>query len=477
MSDGEVARERGSTGVMWFRRDLRVHDHPALTAAVASFEKIVCLYVLDDRLLRGRLASQNRAWFLRESLAELSGAIAARGGTLVIREGRPEAVVPALARQVAARAVFVSRDYSPFGRARDRRVESALAGGGTDFVALPGVLAAEPEQIVNGARGAFTVFSAFLRRWHDIPPRAVLPPPTDIPAPTGLGRLLGRGQDGFDPIASAADPLPAGEPAARGRLDRFIGQQAGSYAQERDRLDLAGTSRLSQDLRWGLISPAEVVSRSTEAGAGKFVQEVAWRDFYHHLAWYSPRVLREPYQGAFAHLDWEAHPAALDAWKAGRTGYPVVDAAMRQLVTTGWMHNRARMIVASFLTKHLLIDYREGERFFMEHLVDGDVAVNNGGWQWASSTGASAQPYFRVFNPVLQGKRFDPDGKFVRAWVRELANFPNRFVHEPWAAPAEVQEAARCMVGRDYPAPIVPHAGAAARARDFYTERRSEGRP
>ncbi|MEP6872145.1 MAG: deoxyribodipyrimidine photo-lyase, partial [Anaerolineaceae bacterium] len=269
MSNGEVAREPGSTGIIWFRRDLRVHDHPALTAAVASFEKIVCLYVLDDRLLSGRMSSQNRAWFLRESLAELSGAIAARGGTLVIREGRPEAVVPAIARQVAARAVFVSRDYGPFGRARDRRVKSALARGGLDFVALPGVLAAEPEQIVNGARGAFTIFSAFLRRWHDVPRRAVLPAPTLIASPAGYERPGGRAPGGFEPTASAAASLPPGESAARARLERFIGQQAGLYAQQRDRLDLAGTSRVSQDLRWGLISPAEVVARGAGAAAGK----------------------------------------------------------------------------------------------------------------------------------------------------------------------------------------------------------------
>ena len=261
------------------------------------------------------------------------------------------------------------------------------------------------------------------------------------------------------------------------RLERFLIQQAERYGRERDRLDLAGTSRLSQDLRWGLISPAEVLSRGAAICPKKFMEEVAWRDFYHHLAWYTPRVLREPYQAAFAGIRWETHTAALNAWKCGRTGFPVVDAAMRQLVATGWMHNRARMIVASFLTKQLLIDYREGEQFFMEHLVDGDVAVNNGGWQWASSTGANAQPYFRVFNPVLQGTRFDPDGIFVRNWVPELTNVPNRFVHAPWTAPAEVQAAAECIVGCDYPAPIVSHGGAAFRAKAFYsTQLRERGR-
>jgi deoxyribodipyrimidine photo-lyase len=224
---------------------------------------------------------------------------------------------------------------------------------------------------------------------------------------------------------------------------------------------------LSQDLRWGLLSVSEV--REKLAGGGEsFERELAWRDFYHHLAWHQPRALREPFRREAKALPWNKDGAALAAWQRGETGYPVVDAAMRQLVETGWMHNRARMIVASLLTKNLLIDYREGERFFMRHLVDGDPAVNNGGWQWASSTGTDAQPYFRVFNPVLQGNRFDPDGVFVRRWLPVLAKVPDRWVHEPWAMPAEAQKTAACVIGRDYPAPIVALEGAAARARAFF---------
>ncbi|MEP7215461.1 MAG: deoxyribodipyrimidine photo-lyase [Anaerolineaceae bacterium] len=458
----------GSTALVWFRRDLRVHDHPALTAALAGFRQVACLYVLDDRLLRGQMASPNRTWFLRESVAELSAAIEARGGSLAIHHGRPESVIPAVARSIGAQAVFVSRDYSPFGRARDRRVASTLARSGTEFIEMPGVLAVEPEEIVNATGGAFSVFSAFFRRWSVIPLRTVLSPPEQIPAPAANAALSTRDLEALTAAAPPVAPVGPGESAARERLERFLADAAWRYAADRDRMDRPDTSRVSQDLRWGLLSPLEVLSRSAAVDATEFVRQVAWRDFYSHLAWYSPRVLREPYQTGFADLRWATDQTALKAWEGGRTGYPVVDAAIRQLVATGWMHNRSRMIVASFLTKHLLVDYRKGERFFMEHLLDGDVAVNNGGWQWASSTGASAQPYFRVFNPMLQGKRFDPDGSFVRSWLPELEDFPTRFIHEPWSAPPDVQVAAHCVVGRDYPAPIVPHEGAAFRARDFF---------
>jgi deoxyribodipyrimidine photo-lyase len=264
---------------------------------------------------------------------------------------------------------------------------------------------------------------------------------------------------------------PPGEAAARERLERWLRRPIDSYSSSRNQLDRDGTSRLSQDLRWGLVSPNEVVERASGPGEGRriFVQELIWREFYAHVLWHHPRVLREPFQEAFATLAYQDDPAAFRAWAEGRTGYPVVDAAMRQLRASGYVHNRARMIAASFLTKDLLADARLGEAEFMRHLTDGDVASNNGGWQWTASTGTDPQPYFRIFNPVLQARRFDPDGDYVRRWVPELAAVPTSRIHEPWTMTAAEQAEARCRIGTDYPAPIVEHAAARERALAIFT--------
>ena len=455
-----------STAIVWFRRDLRVADHPALSEALVRFARVACLFVLDDRLIDGRSRSPRRLAFLRDSLLALSADLDARGGALVVRRGKPDEVVLAFARELRAGAVLVSRDYTPYARRRDARVAAALGRFDIEFVAMPGLLVAEPEDITNQQGRGFSIFGAFLRRWTNLPLRPIVAAPEFISSPPGSGRLVASDLDCLSPSPATFAPVEGGEGAATRRLEQWVEGPFARYAMDRDRLDIAGTSGLSQDLHFGLLSPTTVVHRT--AAAERFIEEVAWRDFYLHLAWHSPSVLRGPYRGALAGLPWVNDSDALSAWKSGQTGYPVVDAAMRQLVATGWMHNRARMIVASFLAKHLLIDYREGERFFMEHLVDGDVAVNNGGWQWAGSTGAVAQPYFRIFNPVLQGQRFDPDGLFVRYWVPEVSDMPARFVHAPWTAPLTIQHAARCVVGKDYPAPIVPHDLATARARAVY---------
>jgi deoxyribodipyrimidine photo-lyase len=264
--------------------------------------------------------------------------------------------------------------------------------------------------------------------------------------------------------------LQPGEPAARARLAAWVDTRVEAYAERRNRMDLDGTSRLSQDLRWGLLSPVEVVDRAEGEGEGRrvFVAEVAWREFYGHVLAHHPRVLRESFKPAFADLAWRDDPDAFEAWRTGQTGYPVVDAAMRQLRATGFVHNRARMIAASFLTKDLLLDWRLGEAEFMRHLLDGDVASNNGGWQWTTGTGTDPQPWFRVFNPILQGKRFDPDGAYVRRWVPELAGVPGEAIHEPWLLDGAGQAAAGVRIGTEYPAPIVDHAAARERALEVY---------
>jgi deoxyribodipyrimidine photo-lyase len=469
--------------VVWFRRDLRIHDHPALVQALAGHGRVAPLFVVDRRLFDGaRWASPNRAWFMVESLRVLARAIAARGGQLAFREGRPEEAVVAFAREAGASAVYASRDYSPFGRARDAAVAAALQRAGIAFHLLPGLLCAEPEDVRTDAGDPYRVFTPFRKRWERVAPRAVLPAPARIPWPPGLV----AGHPPPVPLPTARERPEPGEDAARARLRAWsAGTGLARYDVLRDVPAAGGTSRLSQDLRWGLLSPVEVLAACGGPGAARdrFRAEIAWREFFAHLLFHFPHLRSAPLQAQFAHVRWADDRAALAAWQAGLTGYPFVDAGMRELVATGYMHNRARMVVASFLTKDLLIHWSEGERFFMAHLFDGDLASNNGGWQWAASTGADAQPYFRTFNPVLQGKKFDSQGEYVRRWVPELAGLPTAAIHEPWTLSRHEQERAHCIIGRDYPAPIVDHRFARERALAAFAaagagpQRLPDGRP
>ena len=476
-------RELTRPAIAWFRRDLRLHDHPALVAAISSRTAVVPLYVVDPVLVGGRFASPNRTWILLGSLAALRSSLRERGSDLVIRVGDPGQVVPALARDIGAEAVYVSRDHAPYGRARDRDVASALAAADVVWHPRRGVLVHEPDEVRTATGGAFSVYSPFRRAWGRLERRPILPAPDVVPPlPDGLLRLSG----GAGAIPSldelglgrgpSADPalLPEpGESAARRRLERWLASGVTQYAEHRDRMDLIdGTSRLSADLHLGLLSAAEVVDRVVatggEDGRRAFTNELVWREFYAHVLFHQPGVRTAAFRPELEHLPWSQDEAAFQAWADGRTGYPIVDAAMRQMATTGWMHNRARMIAASFLTKDLLIDWRRGEAHFMRHLVDGDVASNNGGWQWSASTGTDPQPYFRIFNPILQGRRFDPAGDYVRRFVPELAHVPPARIHAPWEMTDLEQAAAGCLIGIDYPAPIVDHGDARARALAFY---------
>jgi deoxyribodipyrimidine photo-lyase len=454
-----------TTAVVWFRRDLRLHDHPALHHALERFDRVLPLFVVDEAILGGRWPSPNRWWFLARALEGLDGDLRTRAGWLVVVRGDPVELVPRIARRAGAAAVVSSRDYTPFGRARDGRVEAALRDAGVEWRAGRGLLVHEPEDVRRDDGGPFRVFSPFHRRWLERPLRPVLPAPDRIPTVDAQVPASGPPDGLLGRPAPTADPallLESGEAAARRRLAAWARSDAlRDYDTGRDRLDLDGTSRLSQDLRWGLLSPVEVVEQCAGRGAGptRFRTEVAWRDFYAHLLFHEPRVARESFRRELDAI-WPAPDAELvAAWKEGRTGYPIVDAAMRQLQASGWMHNRGRMIVASFLTKHLAVDWRIGEAHFMTHLVDGDPASNNGGWQWAASTGTDPQPYFRIFNPTLQGGRHDPDGDYVRRWVPELRGLAGGTVHEPPAG--------------TYVPPIVDHADARRRALAAYGSRRA----
>ena len=447
--------------LVWFRRDLRLHDHPALTHALDDAACVVPVFVLDDALLAGRSASANRNWFLQGALRSLHDDLAARGAGLVVRAGHPADVLTTLAAEVGADTVYTTRDVTPYARRRDRSVADAgltLRGGRGGFVH-------DPEDVRTNAGGTYTVFTPYRKRWESLERRPVLAAPAEVPTPTGLA--TGVPQFAGAPEAPV-DALPQpGEAAARERLARWATSAAAArYDTGRDVLGADGTSRLGADLRFGLLSPVEVVDTVTRAASDDdarravsvFVSELCWRDFYAQVLWHHPHAATRAFKERYDAVAWRDDPELFAAWSGARTGYPVVDAAMRQLVATGWMHNRARMIVASFLTKDLLVDWRLGEAFFMRHLVDGDPASNNGGWQWAASTGTDAQPWFRIFNPVTQGKRFDPDGDYVRRWLPELARVPIRRLHEPWTMTADEQAAAGCTIGVDYPAPVVDHA-------------------
>jgi deoxyribodipyrimidine photo-lyase len=424
-----------TVSVVWFRRDLRLHDHPALTAAQADGDRIAPLFVLDERLQAGRFRSENRLWFMRGSVSALATALEVRGAPLSVVRGDPSEVVPAFAVAVGAGRVAASRDYTPYGRGRDDRVAAALGRRGIEWTTLPGLLIHEPEDVATANGRPFRQFGPFHRAWLELPQRDIVAAPDAI---AGVGALHGRRVENLlEAITPTADPalLPApGEDAARERLARWVASRAlDRYATDRDRLDLEGTSRLGQDLRWGLISASAVEERCAGPGEGRrrFRSELAWRDFYAHLLWHDPRLGRTSFRPSLDRVAWEHDARVIDAWRTGQTGYPVVDAAMRQLTTSGWMHNRARMIAASFLTKSLGVDWRVGEQYFMEHLIDGDPASNNGGWQWAASTGTDAQPWFRIFNPTLQAIRHDPDGAYVRRWLPELAGLPREVIHAP----------------------------------------------
>ena len=376
---------------------------------------MVPLFVFDEPLLDGRWPSANRTWFMRESVVALAGSLAERGAPLRVVAGRPADVVPAFARELGAREVYVTRDAAPYGRRRDRAVADRLAADGIAFRQKRGLYVHEPDEVRKADGGPFTMYTPFRRAWQALDRRPVLPAPDRIPGPKGTAGRGSRSDPVPDVPPPTADPalIPTpGEAAARNRLARWLDGPIASYGSSRNRLDRDGTSRLSQDLRWGLLSPNEVVHRADGAGEGRrvFLQELVWREFYAHVLWHHPRVLREPFQPAIAALAaGRTTTTAFDAWARGT--HAATRSSTRPCASsraTGFMHNRARMIAASFLTKDLLLDWRLGEAEFMRHLIDGDLATNNGGWQWTAATGTDAQPYFRVFNPVLQGKRFDP---------------------------------------------------------------------
>jgi deoxyribodipyrimidine photo-lyase len=458
------------TGIVWFTRDLRLHDHPALRAALERCEPVVCVFCLDDRLLGGRNASGPRTQFMLECLAELRERLE---GNLVIRHGTPERELVALAGEIGASEVHFTADSGPFARGRMTRVWRALEEAGVEPCAHPGLHAVDDLTAITTQQGKpYTVFSPFHRSWLQVPRREVLGRPRALPGlPTKVrkGRIPSLADLGME--QEVEDPLPGGEQAARERLSRFLRSGVGEYTDNHDALGRDKTSRLSAYLHFGCISPREVEERLPRGkGPDAFRRQLCWRDFYHHVLRHFPDNAHTEFQERYRdQISWNENPEHLQAWREGRTGYPLVDAGMRQLRREGFMHNRARLVVGSFLTKDLGIDWREGERWFMRLLIDGDQANNNGNWQWIASVGVDPQPFFRrIYNPARHMERFDPEGHYVRRYVPELAPVPDKYLREPWEMPEEVQEQCGCVIGRDYPEPIVDHREAREEAFERY---------
>jgi deoxyribodipyrimidine photo-lyase len=428
---------------MWFRRDLRLHDHPALNAAVDD-GPVTALFVLDDALRRP--AGATRIAFLYRTLRALDADLREHGGGLIVRRGRPENVVPAVVAETGATSVHISADFGPYGAARDERVGAAL--GDVALVRTGSPYAVGPGRVVKADGSPYQVYTPFYRAWreHGWP----------APARSALGRaefVTDIDDTGVpaDPPLSAGIELPeAGEEAARRAWQRYRRAGLARYADTRDRPDLDATSRLSVHLKYGCIHPRTLLA-DLGPGDETYRKELAWREFYAAILHFFPESAREYYHPELARMTYSTGTQAddhLTAWQRGETGYPIVDAGMRQLLAEGWMHNRVRMIVASFLVKDLHLEWTAGARHFMRHLVDGDLASNQHGWQWTAGTGTDAAPFFRIFNPTTQGLKFDPDGDYVRRWVPELRGLAGAAVHEP----------AKHGGAPDYPEPIVDHA-------------------
>lgn len=461
--------------LVWFRQDLRIADNPALAAAAASGRPVACVYLLDDDTPGNWRLGGAARWWLHYSLAALDAALRGLGVRLILRRGAAAAAIPALAAEIGAAGVFWNRCYEPYAVARDTALKSALQTAGRDVQSFNSALLFEPWDVRNGQGEAFKVYSPFWRAaLKKGPARALAPTPARLtPAAAEIKSdaladwaLLPTKPDWAGGLRAAWEP---GEAGAAARFDAFCTDPLKGYAADRNIPGRVTTSALSPHLHFGEISPLQLWAGLEARGLSgkdveKFVAELGWREFSHHLLFDFPTLPEKAWRPAFEKFPWADDPAGVEAWKRGRTGYPIVDAGMRELWTTGWMHNRVRMVVASFLIKHLMTDWRVGQDWFWDTLVDADLANNAASWQWVAGSGADAAPYFRIFNPVSQGETYDPDGAYVRRWIPEIARLPNALLHKPWEADASALRAAGVKLGETYPRPIVDHAAARARA-------------
>jgi deoxyribodipyrimidine photo-lyase len=462
----------GAPVIFWFRQDLRLADNPALAAAAAQ-APLVALYILDETEGVRAIGGAGR-WWLAESISSLAGELERRGVTLILRRGPAAAELDKVLTECGARSVYWNRCYEPYAIRRDKAIKAGLAKRGVEAHSYNAGLMFEPWTVKTRDGEPYKTFTPFWRALQALPE-----PPQPTPAPKRL--VAARRQPRSDRLADwALKPVNPdwardfpgywhpGEIGAELRLEEFLTSCLAYYHERRDRPDLPATARLSPHLHWGEIGPRQVwhavkaqslasgdliAPRAVEA----FLRQLGWREFCHHLLYHWPDLPTKSWRPEFRRFPWRKNEAALGAWRRGETGYPIVDAGMRELRATGWMHNRVRMIAASFLVKHLLVPWQDGEGLFWDRLVDADLAQNAANWQWIAGSGADAAPYFRIFNPVLQGEKFDPEGAYVRRWVPELAKLPAEWRHRPWSAPPAALAAAGIVLGRNYPAPIVDH--------------------
>ncbi|MCB2153295.1 DNA photolyase family protein [bacterium] len=459
--------------ILWFRRDLRLTDNSALIDAVERGESIIPIYIHKESESRWSPGAASR-WWLHHSLQSLREALEARGSRLILRRGNALDVLRSLIDDTGAEAVFWNRQYEPETIKRDTQIKSALKEQGIEPRSHNAALLWEPWAIETKQGKPYQVFTPFWKACQSQAPsrpeREVrkIPTPKDWPTSLHLEELSLLPK--IDWAAGFRADWTPGEKGAKAQLRRFVRDSLERYSDGRDRPDMRHTSRLSPHLAFGEISPRHAYWEARDAGqdATKFLSEVAWREFAYHLLYHFPETTDQALRPQFREFPWAEDEKMLRAWQRGRTGYPIVDAGMRELWHTGWMHNRVRMIVASFLTKDLLIPWQRGAEWFWDTLVDADLANNTLGWQWTAGCGADAAPYFRIFNPVSQGERYDPDGAYVRRWVPELRDLPKKYIHQPWAASPGVLAQANVKLGENYPRPIVDHAKARMEALNAY---------
>lgn len=480
--EARLAGESKRVNIAWFRNDLRLSDNPMLAAAAADGAGILAVFILDDETKGHRKIGSAARWWLHHSLERLSDAIRAKGGVLLLRRGDPRTIIPELAEKARADSVYWSRRYCAAEQETDAGVKTALKATGVDAHSFNGSLLVQPWALKTSTDGYYRVFTPY---WKAL--RASFSPSPHLSAPLRFSEWEIENENLEDWALKPSAPNWAkgfepswrpGEAGAHERLEAFIGKTLSDYAEDRDRPDLVdATSGLSPHLRWGEISPHSIwrtVRQAMERGtipskpAEKFLSEIAWRDFSYTLFHHNPDLARANYNSDFDNMPWREDAEGLEAWKRGRTGFPFIDAGMRQLWSTGWMHNRVRMVTASFLAKHLLIHWSHGEAWFWDTLLDADPASNPANWQWVAGSGADAAPYFRIFNPITQAAKFDPRAAYIRKWVPELADIPDRYIFEPWNAPPKFSIYEKNEDDSTYGTPILSHQAGRERALGAY---------
>jgi deoxyribodipyrimidine photo-lyase len=463
------------TNIWWIRRDIRLHDNQTLNAAIREADHFVPLFIIEPELMSE--AAPKRRSFMLAALSDLDQKLRELGSQLIVREGPAKKAFETLIPELDDVRIFAHEDFSPYTRARDNAIKENY-----NLILTPGILLRHPSTILKDDGNPYVVYTPYKNKWYEEP----IPTPADcLPIPDSLPSLPEKIKTQNLPIVEeTVSEFPGTSQEAQKRLTEFIANHIRKYKSRRDRLDLDGTSKLSPDLKFGLISVREAFAQTqialiqSESDQDRseirtWINELVWREFYAAILYHFPNVLKGPFREDYENISWRDAPEDLEAWQVGQTGYPIVDACMRQLLNTGWMHNRGRMIVASFLTKDLLINWQEGEAWFMANLVDGDPAANNGGWQWSAGTGTDAAPYFRIFNPILQGKKHDPDGEYIARWVPELEELPAKFRHEPWEMGEQESIKYNFKLGKVYPIRIVDHDFARERTLNAYKSARS----